>query len=220
MGPMLSYTDMARNMAEPQAPNVAPVLISSRDRFETWFHALPDALRTKVQTGLDQIAKGLPPVLQQVVIDELNATQTPLTVPLVGVGCAPCMALLGGPGLGQWEIAAALASSLASFGTGLVLKRQDASLAKKLQSSQLASDERMQAAAAQASLATQKLINDAQLKATQMAQDGLIAQSQIKAITSATVTAPVVKSLAMWGGGAALVLALGGAVYLMTRKKA
>ena len=217
---MTSYTDMARSMTAPAAaPNVAPVLLSERERFETWFRALPESLRSKLQGGLDQIAKGLPPVLQQVVINEVQAKGAALTVPLVGVdglGCT-CMALLGAEGLGQWEIAGALVNVVGSLGTQLVLKRQDASLQKSLQSNQLAADAKMQAAATQASLDAQKLINDAQLQATKMAQDGLLQQAQINAITKATVTAPVAMRVAMWGGAAAVVLALGGAIYLFRR---
>jgi hypothetical protein len=220
---MLSYTDMARNLA-PQ-PTAPAAILATPETANEWLMSLPASIRQQVQDQLKQIAQSLPPTLQAELSQRIRAMGHEVPVPLVGVDglgfCMVCPLLGEEVGMGQWEaLAVGLTNMAASFGTQLVLKRQDASAAQRLQSNQLASDAAIAKATADANAKVQQLIVDAQLKATQMAQAGLIAQSQIKATTSATVTAPVVKSLAMWGGAAALVLALGGAVYLMTRKKA
>jgi hypothetical protein len=218
MGPMLSYTDMARNLA-PQ-PTAPAAILASPEAANEWLMSLPAAIRQQVQDQLKQIAQSLPPVLQSELVQRIKAMGHEVPIPLVGVDglgfCMVCPLLGSEVGMGQWEaLAVGLTNMAASLGTQLVIKRQEASTASRLQSNQLASDAAIAKATSDANAKVQQLIVDAQLKATQMAQAGLVAQAQLKAAT----TAPVVKSLAMWGGAAALVLALGGAVYLMSRRK-
>lgn len=207
----LSHTDMSRFLRPRFNAGLADVDVSSPAAAEAWIMSLPSSIRSTVQAKLKAIALSLPAAAQiELAQSIVNSGHTlAVQLPLDGLGC-PCelqsdSAMLG---LGQWgALLTGLTSAVASVGTTLITAKMQSDTAKKLAGKSAAADVAIATAQANAALATQKLMADAQAQAAALAAQQSVAR------------APIIKTAVMWGGIALTLVAGITALYFVRKAR-
>jgi len=192
----LSYTDMAR-MLTPRRPGIrAPtglagddVDMSSPAAIEAWINSLPPSIRAELQNSLKNITLSLPAATQIQIANRIVSSGHELPFGMPLDGLG-CQCDQSVNGLGQWG---ELASAIASIGSNLAVAKISGDSNASIAKSQAAAEAAIAKAQAQAAAA--------------------------QANAAAASKAPMLKSIAVWGG-ISLTLAVGlGAIILLRRSK-